>query len=99
VWNSKSAPHIASCTLQQVDPVRIAREGELDCVIGIIAVAMTIDEPLQRADEAHLSTVIDFVTSLPFTMTSLSLASNVVLPSDSSCRMIIRFWHQADQGG
>ena len=49
---------------------------------------MTSNEtPIGRAGPTrdHFSTVIDFITSLPFAKTNLSLGgSNVVLPCDSS---------------
>jgi hypothetical protein len=45
--NSKCVPNIASSALQQVETVRIAREGQFQCVVGVVASTVTINEPFQ----------------------------------------------------
>jgi hypothetical protein len=45
---SECVPNIAPSTLQQVEPVSIARESEFESVVGVIASAMTINQPLKR---------------------------------------------------
>ena len=35
--------NITPATLQQVEPVRIARKGELECVVGVIASTVPIN--------------------------------------------------------
>ncbi|MGO8841321.1 MAG: hypothetical protein ACLQF1_09385, partial [Methyloceanibacter sp.] len=46
-WNTKSAPHLRSSTFHEIDAIRIAREGKLERVVGVIAFAVTVDEPLE----------------------------------------------------
>jgi hypothetical protein len=42
--NSKSAPHVASSTFQEVEPVRIGRECQLEGVVGVIPIAVPINQ-------------------------------------------------------
>ena len=45
--HAEFAPHVRSAAFQQIDPVRIAREGQLQSEVAIVAIAMTINESLK----------------------------------------------------
>jgi hypothetical protein len=34
--------------LQQIEPVRVARNGQLECVVGVIAPTVAINQPLKH---------------------------------------------------
>jgi hypothetical protein len=46
--NSECLPHVGTAPFQQIEPVRVARNGQLECVVGVIAPTVAINQPLKR---------------------------------------------------
>ncbi len=46
-WHVKLMPNLGLSTFQQVDPVRIVRECQLEGVVGVVAVTVLVDQSVE----------------------------------------------------